>query len=369
MNIGILTFWNVPNYGTFLQAYALQKTLAELFPDSDVKQIAYLNKKHYKHYYGLFQTNQKLWLVNPKTYVSFFKNLIHYKKVKELKKFLEYYKTIHHTKPLTAKMLKKEPFDCVVLGSDIVWDFSFSVFGSDKFLFGNDFNSKKVISYAASFGTVKNEDVIPNFVNEGISRLDAVAVRDKNSANIVEKITKKQPLIVNDPTQLWNFENDENITKPNIKNYILVYGSFFTEDMIKAAKEYAEKNKLKLVCLNSLDDYYDWCDITINQDEISPFDWVGYFKHSTATMVSTYHGLHFSLIFNKPIVFNATQFMIDKAQSYIEYLGLEDVLIKSKNFDEKISFNWKEKYKEINQKNKELTNLSKKYLIDSITSL
>ncbi len=25
-DVGILTFWNVPNYGTFAQAYALQKS-------------------------------------------------------------------------------------------------------------------------------------------------------------------------------------------------------------------------------------------------------------------------------------------------------------------------------------------------------
>ena len=30
-DIGILTFWNVPNYGAFMQAYALQKVLEEKY--------------------------------------------------------------------------------------------------------------------------------------------------------------------------------------------------------------------------------------------------------------------------------------------------------------------------------------------------
>ena len=49
-DIGILTFWNVPNYGTFAQAYALQKAIAAIDEQRDVRQIAYLNKKHYNSY-------------------------------------------------------------------------------------------------------------------------------------------------------------------------------------------------------------------------------------------------------------------------------------------------------------------------------
>ena len=45
-DIGILTFWKVPNYGTYAQAYALQKVLEYINPTRDVKQIAHLDKKH-----------------------------------------------------------------------------------------------------------------------------------------------------------------------------------------------------------------------------------------------------------------------------------------------------------------------------------
>ena len=45
-DIGILTFWKVPNYGTYAQAYTLQKVLEYINPTRDVKQIAHLDKKH-----------------------------------------------------------------------------------------------------------------------------------------------------------------------------------------------------------------------------------------------------------------------------------------------------------------------------------
>lgn len=47
-----MEFWVVPNYGTFAQAYALERTMNKLFPHRDSKQIAYLNKKHYDNYYN-----------------------------------------------------------------------------------------------------------------------------------------------------------------------------------------------------------------------------------------------------------------------------------------------------------------------------
>ena len=57
LKIGIYTFWNVPNYGTFMQAYALQKIIGRIFPGDDVRQIAYLNPRHYKAYYGINQSS------------------------------------------------------------------------------------------------------------------------------------------------------------------------------------------------------------------------------------------------------------------------------------------------------------------------
>ena len=51
-DIGIQTFWNVPNYGTYAQAYALQKVLQELNGDKDVRQISHLDQHHFNFYFN-----------------------------------------------------------------------------------------------------------------------------------------------------------------------------------------------------------------------------------------------------------------------------------------------------------------------------
>ncbi len=363
MKIGIYTFWNVPNYGTFMQAYALQKIIGRIFPRDDVRQIAYLNPRHYNAYYGMVDINYRYFLINPRFYRNLFYRLRDQRKIEQLKSFFRYFDQIPHTRPFSAGELSKENFDAVVLGSDIVWDYKQGIFGNDRFLFGNDFQADKVISYAASFGTVKAEDMAPAYVVDGLKWMRAISVRDENSAQLVKKYTGKDALVVLDPTLLMDADDDK-FVKPDMEDYIVVYGSSFTPELIRGAREYADKHNLKLVCLDSLDDTFDWCDVNISQEGLTPFAWCGYFKHAKAIFTCTYHGLLFGLIFQKRLIFSPTQFILDKAASLIDYLDLWDVLVEMKGFAEKADWNWD--YTQIQPKFDVMKEKSLAYLKESL---
>jgi len=364
--IAIYTFWNIPNYGTFMQAYALQKAIANLNANLDVQQIAYIDKVHYNAYYKIFNMNYRLYLINPHFYKNLLKRVINYKQIQQLKIFLNYYKQIPHTKNSSIEKIEKELFDVVVLGSDIIWDYSIDIFNQDVHLFGNGFNAKKIIAYAPSFGTIKSGMKVPSYVTKGLKNLDAISVRDENSANLVQKIAGGEAQVVIDPTFLVDFWQDENIKKPELDNYIVVYGSSFTDELISGAQKYAHTHQLKLVCLSSLDDTFAWCDINVSQQNMTPFEWCGYFKHAAAVFTCTYHGLIFGLIFNKRIIFSPTQFILDKASSLIDYLELEDVLIKYQAFKEKADWSWN--YTAINQRIDALREKSYSFLRNAIVN-
>lgn len=337
--IGIFTFWDVPNYGTFMQAYALQEIIAKLYPEDKVLQISYLDQHHYKTYYSIINTNYRLFFINPRFYRNLYYRWRRRANIESLKAFFSYYESIPHTEDFEREELKTASFDVVVLGSDIIWDYQQGIFGNDRFLFGNDFRAKKVVAYAPSFGTVKSSDEPPAYVVKGLNGLAAISVRDENSAKLVEQYTGKEALVVLDPTLLMDAD-DENFVKPDIKRYIIVYGSSFSPELIRGAREYADKHHLKLVCLNSLDDTFDWCDLNISQENLSPFAWCGYFKYAEAVFTCTYHGLMFGLIFKKRIIFHPTPFILDKASSLIDYLGLREVLIEKKTFEDKADWSW-----------------------------
>lgn len=373
--IGILTNWNVPNYGAFLQAYALQKVISSFDSDYDVRQIAYLEPEHYRVYYKLNNVRFRFSYLNPRTYLNILKRLLG-GKTKALKSFLRFYKEfLPHTEDLTKKTITEKTFDTIVLGSDIIWDYSIRFFNNDEFVFGNHLKSNNIISYAPSFGTVKNQPpyfshTCPEYVKRGLKRLSAISVRDENSRQLVKQYVGRNALVVCDPTILWDFQRDKNIL-PILDNltsqapkYIVVYGSFFTHELIQGVVAYAKKNGLRLICLDSLDDAFDWCDENIKQNNLNPFQWLSYFKYAEMVFTCTYHGLLFGLIFNKKTIFNPTEFILDKATSFIKYIGLEDVLVNFTTFEQKADWNWD--YDKINVKLDEMREKSLEFLKDSI---
>lgn len=342
-NIGIITFWDCPNFGSFLQAYALQKIVSEMYPEYDVKQIAYSNKKHMDVYYSIIRPSMfKNWPFNLSFYIDVIQRIINRKQIFNFRKFKDNYKKfIAHTKEYTAKTLLNEEFETVILGSDIIWDYSIPFFDNDKFLFGNDINCNNLISYAASFGTVKRSSKHPEYVINAFKKINAVSVRDYNSRLIAEDISEKKAEIVLDPTLIWNFNNDVNIKVPELEyKYAAVYGSFFTDDEIHGLKEYCKKHNLKIVFLDTGLDKCDWCDIFIDASTITPFEWCGYIKSSEILMTSTFHGFLFGLIFEKKIIFNATDFMQAKLSDFLNDLDLYNNLVKEKSFEFQIKYEW-----------------------------
>ena len=364
--IGIITVWGVPNYGTFFQAYALRNVVRQLWHDSQVEVVPYLADSHYKTYYGIRGADCRYKYLRPKFYLSLLRGLVNLPANKKKEnEFLKYYETLSFSKRINADELKKRNYDTVILGSDIVWDFSIPFFGNDRFLFGLALNATKKVAYAASFGTVRYGSTIPEYVKKGLNELDAISVRETNSQAIVKSITNTEQLVVSDPTFIYDFENDKNIPPENkYGDYIVVYGSTMGDELIKGCVEYAKKHNLKIICLDSLDDKFDWCDINIKQKDLTPFEWLAMFKHAKIIFTCTFHGLMFGLIFKKPIVFNPLKFILDKAESFIDYLGLRQPLIEAKTFEEKVSWDWD--YKRLEKNIEHLKNVSVDFLKENV---
>jgi hypothetical protein len=318
MKVRILTFWGVPNHGCFLQAYALQMVLQHICKDDDVKQIAYLGKKHYDFYYNSRFDKRKI---------------LRLKKEFELRKYIKHYNIIPHTYNKCIIKFPSEKMDILVLGSDIIWDYNSELLYGEEYLFGGGVLAEKKISYAPSFGNSNSIDDIPEYVNELISSLDAISVRDENSQKIVEIITGNKPELVLDPTLLYDFSNDENIILPHEKEpYAIVYGSDFTDLQIQNLTEFAKKRGLKIINLEFMGKCYSWCDKTIRRDQLSPFEWLGYFKYSSCILTSTFHGLMFGMVFQKNMVFNPTEFIMKKVSKLLIDLQVEQLLLNNNDF-------------------------------------
>lgn len=364
--IGIFTFWNVPNYGCFLQAYALQKIVSELLDDCVVGQLAYLEKHHYNHYYGFFDIHYKYTAINPKFYRHILGQLKNSKKRKTIRKFLEYYKEIPNFK-YSGGRLDSSDFEAVVFGSDIIWDFSHPVILYEKQLFGYNIDTIKV-AYAPSIGNaIYQEDNCPDFVKEGICSFDSIAVRDSNSKDAIDRITGRNVEIVLDPTLLYDFKKDTKVIEPKkARDYILIYGIHFEQKLIDEILEYAGENDLDIINLAFVDNNnYDWCSFNLKIGEVSPFEWMGYLKHAEILVTSTYHGLIFGINFNKKIVFKATDFILNKLGNLLTELAIRDLILTDISFKDRIEADWN--YGITNANLEKLRERSRDYLYESLS--
>lgn len=338
--LGILTFWGVPNAGAFGQAYALQKTLSSLLLEWQVYQIKHLCDAH-RRFYLMDSPNVEKWQ-------------------KELNAvYAGEFDKIPHIG------LNEVRLDVVVLGSDIIWDFAIKEFGEDKYLFGNNLDADKVIAYAPSFGTCKSEwRRIPEYVTSGLTSLDAVSVRDENSAALAEYIIGQKPVIVLDPVWLWDWEKDETVKTPEMGNYILVYGDSFSEAYIAHLIIYAKNKKLQLVSYPNNNRIFPWCDINLNPSEVTPMELFGYFKGARLIATNSFHGLVFGLVFEKKIAYARSAFIDAKVKKLLVELGIDEYFDVDGDVEGMYSQKWDYAY--INKVIESKRNRSIEYLLNSI---
>ncbi len=316
MKIGILSMQQITNYGSFLQAYALKSMIGELGHD-----VEFIN----------IERGQQLpeYKISPLHKVRLLLNRL---KVKHPLRQLKYTLNLHKRFDLEFKPelgvksegYEKPHFDVVVIGSDEVFNVAQTTwFGFSPQLFGEGLNAGKVISYAGSFGATTHKILqqlkLDKRIGQMMSAMQSISVRDANSAEIVKKITSRDPVLNVDPVVAYNF--DREIVEPRVADdYMLVYtypGRMNAPEEVQAITAYARRNGLKIIAVAN---YFDWVDTVVTPH---PFEVLGYFKHARCIVTDTFHGAVMSLKYNKPfavivrgmnsnkLTFLLKQFMLD----------------------------------------------------------
>ena len=294
MKIGILTYYGVHNHGAVLQANALKTVLNQkghecgfLEFERSYSNISQQQANKYKLGIGSICFYAK-YLIE-KGAGNIFYNV---SKKQTLKKFRM------TNLPLIGKY---ENFngDLIIIGSDEV--FSLEI-GVNPFLYGNNLNSKHVISYAGCFGPTTYEDVVKQgqqeMISKGLNQMDAVSVRDKNSLETVKKTAGIDATLVCDPVILYGYKKEMQSFIPPIKNYILIYS--YDKNLNDVAEysyieKYAKKHNLKIV---SVGYYHRWCKCI----DASPIELLGWIKNANLIVTDTFHGSVMSIICNTPAV-------------------------------------------------------------------
>ena len=291
MNAGIITHYDVHNHGALLQLTALIKVL-------ETKGIEGKALRFDKNYDFLGSNLKSKYNISVQSIGVYLK----YIKEKGLKcTYYNFWKrrTLNNykkSKRLIGNFYSDSPLlDGVIVGSDEVFALHT---GPTPVFFGYCLPTDTVVAYAGSFGPTKYEDVCKlhaeAFVSSGIASMKYVTVRDKNSAQVIKKLTGIETPIVVDPVLLYGFKKEiDNLTMPDISDFLLVYSydnRMNSQEEVDAIKRYAKSRRLKTV---SPGFYHSWCDYNIDVD---PIKLLSYFKNAKVVVTDTFHGCVMSLI-------------------------------------------------------------------------
>ena len=195
--IGIMTFHASHNYGSVLQAYALQKKLAVEGYDvkiinyrTDAQKSCYPLKKKYKGAKGIVRS---LW------------QKAIFKKLK--RRYYGFEAFINETLPTTSEVKNEaglaqyaSAFDTYVCGSDQVWNPACQDFSPAYYL--NFVEGRRTIAYAPSLGKSEFSEADEALIASLLKGVDSISVREKKGADLLSKLTDKPVENVCDPVVL-----------------------------------------------------------------------------------------------------------------------------------------------------------------------
>ena len=302
--VGIITYHHYYNYGTVLQAYALQKAI-ELAGDYSSEIIDYraaeekkLTKsqllgirikriaiylKEWRRIWRLKRYGSILSEKNTK-FDEFFNN-----ELKVCSDVYYSYSDLRNNAPL---------YDVYVTGSDQTWSPKIGLIPAMFLQFAPKGNKR--VAYAPSIG-------VSNLTGEEKTRMDSwiqgyssVSCREKGGVALLQSFLKNQKVqLVVDPTLLLTQKNwDEIAINPKIeKPYILCYFIGHRSYYREYARHLSIQQNMPLFFIP-----VSWVDLINDNDfvkDAGPKEFLGLIKNASLVLTDSFHGTIFSINYHK----------------------------------------------------------------------
>ena len=337
MKIGILTLPLHTNYGGILQAYALQ-TVLECMGHNAV----------------VFDTDKRL--NSPKSPLTYAKRIVmklfrknsipvFYEKKKNksypiiskhTQRFIDRY--VHRCIVNNLEDIKENDFDAIVVGSDQIWRpiyFRSPAWTKteDAFLAFTKGWSIKRLSYAASFGVEHKEYTDQELLKcrEALEKFDAVSVREDIAVSQCLEYFGIKAKHVLDPTMLLDKEDYITLiqqeSEPPSEGTLFEYILDVNPEKMEIIDKISHELKLKRFAVKPVDKDRP-------EESIYPpvTAWLRAFMDAEFVICDSFHGVVFSIIFNKPfLVIGNAKRGLARFNSLLKLFSLEERMIANIN--------------------------------------
>jgi hypothetical protein len=321
LKIAIQTLKLFDNYGGILQAYALQYYLTSLGyeaihlnrynkPDGWLKIKLLLHRIRFFHFHKNLKRNEQLFAGFIRKQINLSPSL--------------------YSKQEWDGYIRKNNFIALIVGSDQVWRFQYVSHLIPEFFLNYDLTKVIKISYAASFGVENADAKHLEIVESYLAEFDGISVRERQGVAILRGINLESEHHL-DPTLLLNkheytqlFNLRQNTTPESVFCYVLDKNIYKQQVIDVVSKHLSLPYR---VVYGGTPNTANYRDLNIENKPTVEL-WLQNFLTAAFVVTDSFHGMLFSVIFNKPfIVFGNEKRGLSRFASFLKMIDLEDRLI------------------------------------------
>lgn len=327
----IITWVTYNNFGTFLQAYALQKYVIRQGWDNYILDDSSMIEVNTSWEYKIKKALMRVLQINFRKYEksrecasSMFNEF--------KRKNLIIDSESSNMQSLNAK------YDVFICGSDQIWN-PYLLENPNVGFYYASFTRKKKIAYAPSIGVYEVPQQYKEKLKELTSGFNFLSAREQQGVDILRELTGEKVVKVVDPTLLLDVNQWDKLlpkSSPCKEEYILAY--FLTPNpiFINVANNFAKRHKLKLKLFLTNKRYYGYCCDLITA---GPTEFLHYVREAKYLFTDSFHGSIFASIFNTQFFtfrrFNdIAQSQNSRVENLLEMMGINERLLGEDNCDE-----------------------------------
>ena len=299
--IGIITYHHYYNYGTMLQALALQEKVEQLGYQAELIDFKQDNSLSRYEMLKLRIKRMPVYIKERKKYRVLADSREKIKEKNELfEQFYKIYLHIGKKKYTTTQQLMENPpiYDGYVVGSDQTWN-PFVANSPEAFFLPFVENKLKKGSYGPSLAVKSLSDEKEKEYRKKLSSFSFLSCREQDGAQLLSRITQKEVKCVLDPTLLLSAEEWEKYCEYEIPKepYILVYFLGEKSEHRRAVEKIQKLTNWKIISLPAA--YLEMENNDYKKVWGGPKEFLSLIRRAALICTDSFHGTMFSINFQR----------------------------------------------------------------------
>ena len=330
--VGIITIHRIHNYGSVLQAYALQQICEDLGYQTEIIDYLFPNNFQLDNKYqtaGDTQPNEPKW-------IKMLFGLSLMRQHKGIDSFVANHLHLSQKSYSSPDALMDNPphYDVYMTGSDQVWSPRHTN-GDAAFMLHFAPNDKPMIAYAASIGASKIPTELQQRYSELLNRYQGISVREASGKEIIKELTGKEAQVVLDPTLLLNKDEwnkvatvRHQVRKPYILCYFLNYSFNAFPYVDDLAADIQRHTGYEIVRVARPPHKFNLCGCSYRIGA-SPEEFLALARDAELVLTTSFHGTAFAVNYGRP-VFTVVKDRVSgdsRQMNLMKSLGLEDKVL------------------------------------------